>query len=409
MKKMMVVAALVAAVGFGCKKKKPEEGTGGPTTGSDTGSAVARPGSAAGSGSAGAMAGSGSAAAPKPMTPDEIAKRFDQCWGYFNDGKFDDFKGCYAADATAEAPGSGMPPESGADAVVAGTKVFKDAFPDLKGEAVLEMVSGHTVVAVSFLSGTNTGVFKTPMGETPATKAKIGLMISQVIELGDDGKVKKMSEYYDMATMMGQMKPDPKHPVRPVMDKAPMAKEVVISKDDANEKANIETAKKVAESFSKHDAKAFGDVLADDVKWSEQAQPKDSDKKDAVAHAQAFWKAFSDVKITPGTVWAAGDYVAATGQIDGTNDGDLPMMGLKKTGKKVSVQHLIVFKIQGGKVKNAWLFDQSMGMAMQLGLMPPPGAAPGPGAGSGAGSGMKKDDKKPDDKKTDKKAEPKKG
>lgn len=396
MNKMMLVAALVAAVGFGCTKKKKEEGTGGPTAGSSmAGSSMAGSGSAmAGSGSAGAMAGSGSAAAAKPMTADDLAKRFDQCWGSFNDAKWDDFKGCYAADAVDEAPGGMMPPANGPDAIVANAKVFKDAFPDMKGEQVLEIVSGHNIAAVSFVSGTNTGPMKTPMGEMPPTKAKVGIMMGQVIDLGDDGKAKHEWDFHDMGQMMGQMKPDPKHPVRPAMDKAPMAKEVVIAKDDAAEKANIEVAKKVAEAFSKHDAKALGEVLADDAKWSESSMPKDTDKKETVTNAQALWKAFSDVKITPDKLWAAGDYVAATGTFEGTNDGDLKEMGLKKTGKHVSLAHMAVFKIKDGKVHNAWILQDSMGMAMQLGMMPPPGAGAGSGAGSAAPKGEKKDEKK---------------
>ncbi len=393
MKNMMLVAALVAAVGFGCKKKKAEEGTGGgPTTGSD----MAGSGSAAaGSGSGAAMAGSGSAAAPKPMTAEDESKRFEACWGFYNTAKWDDFKGC-------ESPGMPMPPMTGGDAIVAGAKAFKDAIPDDHGDAVLELISGHTIIAVTATWGTNTGELKVPGMTMPASKNKVGAMFAQVIEWDDSGKAKKEWDFFDMATMMGQMKPDPKHPVRAALDKSPMPKEVVIAKDDANEKANTELVKKTAEAFSKHDAKAFGDLLADDVKWSEQAQPKDSDKKGTVANAQAFWKAFSDVKITPTQTWAAGDYVAVVATMDGTNDGDLKDMGLKKTGKKISVPHLGVFKVQGGKVKAAWIFDQGMAFAMQLGLMPPPGA--GGGEKKDEKAGEKKDEKKAPEKKDEKKA-----
>src|SRR5689334_2181645 len=120
MKKMMLVAAIVGVVGIGCTKKKKEEGTGGPTMGS---------------GSSMAMAGSGSAAAPaKPLTADELAKRVDTCWGYYNDAKWDDFKNCYTADAIGETPGMPMPPLSGNAAIVDEVKAFKTAIPDDKGE-----------------------------------------------------------------------------------------------------------------------------------------------------------------------------------------------------------------------------------------------------------------------------------
>jgi ketosteroid isomerase-like protein len=271
------------------------------------------------------------------------------------------------------------PPAQGQDAIIAGTKPFKEAFPDMKGEQVLELVSGHNLVDVVFVSGTNTAPMKTPMGEMPATKSKVGLVGALVLEMDDSGKAKHQWDFFDTGLLMSQMKPDPKHPMRPAMDKSPMAKEVVVAKDDDKEKANIEVAKKSADAFSKHDAKAFGDLLSDDVKWSESSMPKDTDKKTTLTNAQAFWKAFSDAKITVNQQWAAGDYVATVGVLDATNDGDLPMMKLKKTGKKVSIPHLMVMKIEGGKIKNAWLFEQSLAMPIQLGLMPAPGAAPAGG------------------------------
>jgi predicted ester cyclase len=326
-------------------------------------------------GSAGS-AGSGSAAATKPLTADDISKRFEQCWGYFDDAKWDDFTGCYANDASYEMPGGPGPGLVGAKAIVEDVKMFKTTFPDLKGDTQLELINGHTIVAVTLVTGTMTGDMKTPMGDLPATKNKIGLYTTQVMDVNDQGQATHEAEYVDMATMLGQMKPDPKHPVRPAMDKLPMAKEVVIAKDDQKEKDNVAVTQKVAEAFSKHDAKAFGDLLADDVVWSEQFMPKDTNKKETIANAQDFWKAFPDVKLAADKQIAAGDYVATVGTLEGTNTGDSAMMHLKKTGKSVKLPFLMIQKIDGGKVKTSALFDQSMAFAMQLGLMPPAAATP---------------------------------
>src|SRR4051812_2412685 len=108
MKRIVLLVVLVGAVaGVGCKKKRSEEGR--DTTGSQT-MGSAELGSATGS----AAGSAGSAAeAPKPLTADELAKHFDECWGYWNDGKYDDFKKCYTADAVSEEPGSGMPAANG--------------------------------------------------------------------------------------------------------------------------------------------------------------------------------------------------------------------------------------------------------------------------------------------------------
>ena len=75
----------------------------------------------------------------------------------------------------------------------------------------------------------------------------------------------------------------------------------------------------------------------------------------------------------------------------GTNDGDVPMMKLKKTGKPIDVTFLEIDKVKDGKVTNAWLFYDNMAFASQLGLMPPPGEkAAGGDKAAPADKGMEK-------------------
>jgi hypothetical protein len=65
----------------------------------------------------------------------------------------------------------------------------------------------------------------------------------------------------------------------------------------------------------------------------------------------------------------------------GTNDGDMPMMKLKKTGKKIDVAFGEVAQWDNGKLKTIYFFMDGMDMAGQLGLLaPPPAAAPAPAA-----------------------------
>ena len=384
MNRMIMLAVLAASVAAaGCKKKAPEEGpmpTGsGQAMGSGGAMGSAMGSAGAGSGMAGSAGSAGSAADTKPLTADDISKHFEECWGYFNDAKWDDFTKCYASDAVDEMPGGPMPPVTGNTAIVDALKGYKEAMPDLKGEQALEIIDGHTVVGVTLMTGTMTGSMKTAMGEMPPTKNKVGLFTAQVVDVNDTGEATHEWDFMDLQTMMGQMKPNPKMPVRPVVDKLPMAKEVVVAKDDDAEKANKDVAGKVMDAFNKHDAKAFGDLLADDAVWSEQPDPKDTDKKQTLKMAAEFWKAFGDVKLSSDKQYAGGNYVAVVGTLTGTNNGDMPSMHLKKTGKSVTVPFLMIFQVDGGKVKHAWLFDQALAFASQLGLMP----AQAPAAPSG--------------------------
>jgi ketosteroid isomerase-like protein len=346
-----IVLVAIAAAAAGCRRKKPEEALM-PPSGEPT---VVGSGSA-GSGSAGSgSAGSGSAAA-KSISGEDLSKRFEQCWGYFNDAQWDDFKGCYAADAVYELPGGPFSPVTGQAAIVDQRKPFKTTFPDLVGENQLELISGHTIIGITLVRGTMQGPMKTPMGELPPTKNKIGLYTSQVIDVNDAGQASHEWEIFHLGTMQGQMKPDPKTPVRPVADKLAMPKEVVVAKDDDKEKANLAVVKKLNAAVSAHDAKGIGELLADDAVWSTQAAPKDRDKKAVLEHLQDLWKGISDLKVTEDKEWAAGDYVATVGALDGTNDGDLPALHIKKTGKRVHVPFLSIAKLDGGKVKTYSVF-----------------------------------------------------
>ena len=315
---------------------------------------------------------------PKPYTPEESAKAYQDCWGKFNAKAWDDFKKCFAKDVDSVFVDSPMPPAKSPDEVIAGAQVFTKAFPDVVGEPQLILVNGKTVAGVWLIKGTNTGPMTGAPGspEMPPTGKKIGQLMGHIIEWSDANETVKERNYVDMGTMMGQLGLSPM-PVRAPMEKGAASPTVVIAKDDETEKKNLEAAKAHTEIWNKHDVKAITDTLADDVKWSEQAMATDQDKKSLSTGIAQMWKAFSDVKLTTESAWAAGDYVVQTGRFQGTNDGDMPGMKLKKTGKKVDMGFLRIDRYEAGKIKETWLWYDSTAFAGQLGLLPPPGAAPG--------------------------------
>ncbi|HTR54685.1 MAG TPA: nuclear transport factor 2 family protein [Kofleriaceae bacterium] len=306
--------------------------------------------------------------APKPPTADDMAKRFHDCWTDWAATKWDDFKSCYANDAASEAPGSGMPAMTGSTAIVDAMKQYRAASPDEKAQSQLLLVSGKKIVAVTLVSGKQSGPLKTATGNLAATNKPFGFYLGQVLALDDTGKVTHEADYFDMATMLGQLQPMKDHPVRAASDKLAMPEQVALAHDDAKEKANLVAFQKLVDAFNKHDVKTFGELIADDATWSEQAMAKDETKKELVTNLPQLWKSFSDLKFEVADSWAAGDYVAATETFAGTNDGDLPMMHAKKTGKKVSLPFLAIHKLDGGKVKATWIFFQGGGFASQLGL-----------------------------------------
>src|SRR4029079_19430399 len=80
-----------------------------------------------------------------------------------------------------------------------------------------------------------------------------------------------------------------------------------------------------------------------------------------------------------------GDYVVAVVKNSGTNKGAMPSMGLKKpTNKPMSFTGADVVKMANGKGVESWSFYNAAAIAMQLGLMPAPGADKGAAPADGA-------------------------
>lgn len=350
----LVSIALVLVAATGCKKHPAEA----PAKGSGAGDAMGPTNPA-------------DASPPKPVTSAQISERFEECWGFRNDGKWDALESCYANDAVYDLPGFGMPALTGNAAIVAAVEPRKVAFPDLKGATALDLIHGHDVVAITLITGTNTGPMKMPDGDQPATNNKVGFFTSEVLALDDLDHITHESEYLDTATLIGQLHPSKDHPVRAIVSALPSPKEVVISANDDKENANLLADKKFIDAFNKHDIKAFEGALDNDLVWSEAPESKDLDKKGIVAGTTAFWKGFSDIAIAATSQWAAGAYTVLLGDLTGTNDGDIPMMKLEKTGKPIKIPFLQIDKYDNGKLRNVWLFYQSMAFAQQLGLTKP--------------------------------------
>jgi hypothetical protein len=138
-----------------------------------------------------------------------IAQRFETCWGFWNDARWEQLATCYAPDAIAEEPGAGRPPARGPDAIVAGLKRLKTAFPDMKGEPVLELVDdNNNLVSIVLLHGTQTAPLETPTGVIAPTGRTAGVLVSQVIEMDGDGlRIERAALYGDLATLVGQLAP----------------------------------------------------------------------------------------------------------------------------------------------------------------------------------------------------------
>jgi predicted ester cyclase len=89
------------------------------------------------------------------------------------------------------------------------------------------------------------------------------------------------------------------------------------------------------------------------------------------AHQQSM-QAFPDRQNTARDLIAEGDLVVSRVEMTGTNEGGMPWFGIPANGKKVDVEWITIYRLDGGKVVETWAQMELPKMMMQLGAMPAP-------------------------------------
>jgi steroid delta-isomerase-like uncharacterized protein len=87
------------------------------------------------------------------------------------------------------------------------------------------------------------------------------------------------------------------------------------------------------------------------------------------AEVQRWRKAFPDFRFTVEDIIGEGDRVAIRVRYTGTHTG-AEWFGLPPTGKKVNVTEMMFFRLDGGKVVEAWEDYDEFVMRRQLGALP---------------------------------------
>ncbi|MDB4955195.1 MAG: hypothetical protein JWO36_2764 [Myxococcales bacterium] len=295
-----------------------------------------------------------------------MVQQFETCWGFWNDAKWDQLATCYAPDAVSEEFGTGHPPASGPDGIVASAKVLKTAFPDMTGEPLVELVDeNHVVVSIVLVHGTQTGPLETPTGVIAPTNRKAGMFVSQVIEFGNDGRAQRVAMYDDMATLMSQLAPSKDREARAPVEALPHSKRVAIATDDERERVNSSVVPQLIYLLNRHDLAGLDTVIAEDVVWSEAAAPMDHDRAGLHTTLAQLWKAIPDLTFRATSMYRAGGYVAVAGTFEGTLQGDVPSLQIHKTGTHVVVPYDAIQQLEGGKITKSWMFFQGTALGMQ--------------------------------------------
>lgn len=130
----------------------------------------------------------------------------------------------------------------------------------------------------------------------------------------------------------------------------------------------IEVVGRVVECDNGRDAAGYRALLHDGYQSFVHGQPSTTGPSDEVEALRSWWRASSDVRLEPLALCESKGVVTLRYTLEGTNDGDF--YGQPATGKRFKVENCTLLEVEGGRVRRAWRYSDTLGLLSQLGLVP---------------------------------------
>jgi len=120
--------------------------------------------------------------------------------------------------------------------------------------------------------------------------------------------------------------------------------------------------------YNRGEAEAADAIIDPDVVFHEPSQAIHG-REALKARAVTFRTAFPDLRVEIDDVLAEDDRVATRWTLHGTHGGEFA--GLAATGKSVYVSGITIWRIAGGKIREAWSHYDARGLMQKLGAADP--------------------------------------
>jgi predicted ester cyclase len=119
------------------------------------------------------------------------------------------------------------------------------------------------------------------------------------------------------------------------------------------------------------DLAGYLDLYSDDVVFGGVSQ-EPMDKAGVVAFHENFYAAFPGVQAQVLDLIESGDQLAARLLLSGPHEG--PFLGVPPTGNDVQLAITTILTMRDGKCVERWSTADMLGLLIQVGAVPPPGA-----------------------------------
>ena len=130
---------------------------------------------------------------------------------------------------------------------------------------------------------------------------------------------------------------------------------------------NKTLAKQIMDSLHRRDLDRIRASATPDARfygWAPEVLDADGYK----AFMSGLLAAFPDSRFLVDDVIAEGDKVVVRHRLQGTHQAE--PQGIPATGREVEISGIVIFRIEEGKIAEAWLNADIMGMMQQLGTVP---------------------------------------
>ena len=128
----------------------------------------------------------------------------------------------------------------------------------------------------------------------------------------------------------------------------------------------------IDEGLTRGDLATIREVCAADFVWHGFTMGEFHDLDTFLQGVGPLLAALSGLSLTTEELVAEGDKVVARFHWQATHQGDL--FGVPATGKRVTVNGLASYRIDGGKIVEEWVMEDWLGLMQQVGAVPAPGA-----------------------------------
>lgn len=221
---------------------------------------------------------------------------------------------------------------------------MKAGFPDIKHQILECAETSGSVGFKAWFSGTNTASL---MGN-PATGNKVSMPFVAFFKFDSAGKIVEINTQFDQTAFNNQLS-----------GTNPMAnKQIAVTTLNALNSRNLDA---VTANFAS-DATFHG--------WGPQPLRVDGYRQ----AMSELLNAFPDSKFTALDVTAEGSKVVVRHQFEGTHTG-AAFQGVPATQRRVVIPATVIYEYKDGKATNLWLNADFLGLLVQLGAVPAPGAS----------------------------------